>query len=671
MAGTVGTEPENSMNVRCGPDEKPTPDTLPDVSLRPDLPRTPSSLRPVSEGTPSSLRPEPGSVPDTPGSYQFKDEDGRIIYVGKAKSLRNRLNSYFQDPRNLHHRTAQMVATARSVEWIQVDTEVDALMLEYSLIQQHQPRFNVRLRDDKSYPFLAITLLDDWPRAMVMRGKRKRGNRYFGPYGQAYAIRETLDLLLRTFPIRTCSDNKLAEHQRLGRPCLLFHIEQCAGPCVEEVSQDDYDAMVRDLIRFLEGDTDEVVAELTERMQQASADLEFELAARLRDRLQSVQKAIEKQQIAGTRNEDYDVIGLHDDELEASVQVFFVRKGRVMGQRGFMVDKVEELDRPELVARVMERLYHDDNPIGMPKTVFVPDLPNRQDVYEEWLTLQRGSAVEVRVPQRGEKRALHETATANAKESFARHRLKRGSDHNSRARALNELQAHLDLPKPPLRIECYDMSHLQGTDYVGSMVVLEDGLPRKSEYRRFKIRTVDGNDDFAAMEEVLTRRLTNYLEERTKPAHEQGKFAYPPQLLVVDGGKGQLSSAVKVLDELGLRDEIPIASLAKQFEEVFVPGRSDPIRIPRQSEALYLLQRIRDESHRFAITYHRQLRDKRMTRSVLDDIPGLGEKRKKRLVKELGGVRKVKQAELDELKALSWLPEAVAEAVYAKTHGRA
>ncbi len=618
-----------------------------------------------------ALRPEPGSIPDTPGSYQFKDGDGRIIYVGKAKSLRNRVNSYFQDPRNLHHRTAQMVSTAASVEWIQVATELDALRLEYSLSQRHQPRFNVRLRDDKSYPFLAITMLDDWPRAMVMRGKRKRGNRYFGPYGHAYAIRDTLDLLLRTFPIRTCSDNKLAEHQRLGRPCLLFHIEQCAGPCVGEVTTEDYDAMVRDLIRFLEGDTDEVVAELAERMREASTEMEFELAARLRDRLQAVNRAIEKQQIAGTRNEDYDVIGLFDDELEASVQVFFVRKGRVMGQRGFVVDKVEELDRPELIARVMEQLYHEENPIGMPKTVFVPDLPGAVDVYEEWLTQQRGSKVEVRIPQRGEKRSLQETATANARESFNRHRLKRGSDHNSRARALNELQEYLHLPAAPLRIECYDMSHLQGTDYVGSMVVLEDGLPRKSEYRRFKIRTVDGNDDFAAMEEVLTRRLTNYLAERDLPAHEQGKFAYPPQLLVVDGGKGQLTSAVRVLDELGLRDEIPVASLAKQFEEVFVPGRSAPIRIPRQSEALYLLQRIRDESHRFAITYHRQLRDKRMTRSVLDDIPGLGDKRRTRLVKELGGVRRVKQAELEELQALGWLPDAVARAVYDRTHGRA
>ena len=437
-----------------------------------------------------ALRPESGSVPDQPGSYQFKDAGGRIIYVGKAKSLRNRLNSYFQDARNLHPRTLQMLETAASVEWIEVATEVDALMLEYSLIQRHQPRFNVRLRDDKSYPFLSITLRDEWPRAMVMRGKRKRGNRYFGPFGHAHAIRETLDLLLRTFPIRTCSDNKFAEHQRLGRPCLLFHIEQCAGPCVGEISTEDYEGLVRKLIRFLEGDTDDVVKELNARMREASSATEFELAARLRDRLSSVERAIEKRQIAGTRNEDFDVIGLHDDELEASVQVFYVRKGRVMGQRGSIVDKVEDITQPDLIARIIEDLYHQENPIGMPKNVFVPSLPDRRGLYEQWLTKQRGSRGEIRVPMRGDKRALHETATRNAKETFTRHRLKRGTDHNSRARALQELQTHLQLPNAPLRIECYDMSHLQGTDYVGSMVVLEDAVPRKSEYRRFKIRDV-------------------------------------------------------------------------------------------------------------------------------------------------------------------------------------
>ena len=618
-----------------------------------------------------SLRPESGSVPDQPGSYQFKDQAGRIVYVGKAKSLRSRLNSYFQDARNLHPRTVQMLSTATSVEWIEVATEVDALMLEYSLIQRHPPRFNVRLRDDKSYPFLAITQRDEWPRAMVMRGKRKRGNRYFGPFGHAHAIRETLDLLLRTFPIRTCSDNKMSEHQRLGRPCLLFHIEQCAGPCVGEISREAYEDLVSELIRFLEGDTDEVLRDLNKRMQSASSSKEFELAARYRDRLSSVKKAIEKQQIAGTRNEDFDIIGVHDDELEASVQVFFVRKGRVMGQRGSIVDKVEDVTQPDLIARIVEDIYHDENPIGMPKNVFVPALPQRKSLYEEWLTQQRGSRVEIRIPQRGDKRALHETVTKNARESFTRHRLKRGTDHNSRAKALEELQRYLELPNAPLRIECYDMSHLQGTDYVGSMVVLEDALPRKSEYRRFKVRSVEGNDDFAAMEEVLSRRFKNYLDERDSPSAEVTKFAYPPQLLVVDGGKGQLGVAVGVLESLGLREEIPVVALAKQFEEVFLPGRSAPIEVPRGSEALYLLQRIRDESHRFAISYHRQLRNKRMTRSVLDDIPGLGDARRKRLIKEFGGVRKIQQASLDELLALSWLPNSVGVSVHERTQGRA
>ncbi|NNE73470.1 MAG: excinuclease ABC subunit UvrC [Acidimicrobiales bacterium] len=611
-------------------------------------------------------RPPGGTIPDTPGSYQFKDAEGRVIYVGKAKSLRSRLSNYFQ--KHLPARTAAMVAAAETVEWIQVDNEVDALLLEYSLIQRHKPRFNIRYMDDKSYPFLAVTLIDEWPRAMVIRGKRKKGNRYFGPYGHAYAIRETLDLLLRTFPIRTCSDNKFNNHAKLGKPCLLFHIEKCAGPCVGEIEPDEYRDLVDKLLSFLEGDTDDVIADLEAQMEEAAATLEFELAARMRDRLTAVRKAIEKQQMVGTRNEDFDVIGLADDELEAAVQVFFVRKGRVVGRRGFLIDKVEELVGGELVAKVLERLYFDDNPMGEPKTVFVPELPEAQALYEEWLSHSRGSKVAIRVPQRGEKRSLQETVTRNATESFNRHRMKRATDHNSRSRALNELQEYLGLPEAPLRIECYDMSHIQGTDYVGSMVVVEDGLAKKSEYRRFKIKTVDGNDDFAAMEEVLFRRFRNYVEDRAKPVEERGKFAYPPQLLVVDGGKGQLSVARRVLDELDLSDEIPVCSLAKQFEEVFVPGRSESIRLPRQSEALYLLQRLRDESHRFAITYHRQLRDKRMTKSVLDDIPGLGPARKKRLIKEFGGVRKVQAAELEELTRLSWLPEAVATTVYEHLH---
>ncbi len=613
-------------------------------------------------------RPPAGSIPDTPGSYQFKDAQGRVVYVGKARSLRSRLSNYFQNPANLPPRTAQMVAAAETVEWIEVRNEVEALLLEYALIQRHQPRFNVRYRDDKSYPFLAVTTSDEWPRAMVLRGRKRKGTRYFGPYGHAYAIRETLDLLLRTFPIRTCSDNKLQRHERLGRPCLLFHIEKCSGPCVGEIDHEDYDRLVDDLLRFLDGDTDEVVRRLEAEMAEAAEHLEFERAARLRDRLVSVRKAIEKQQMVLDRPEDLDVVGVADDELEAAVQTFFVRKGRVVGRSGFVIDKAEDLTPGELVDRVLERLYSEDPPLGVPKQVLVPTESADPALYERWLSGSRGSAVAVKVPQRGDKRALMETVSQNAREELQRHRLRRAADHNSRARALNELQDRLDLPEAPLRIECYDMSHIQGTDYVGSMVVLTDGLPDKREYRRFKVREVPGNDDFAAMEEVLTRRLTAYLADRDKPVAERGKFSYPPQLLLVDGGKGQLGVAVRVLEELGLDDEIPVAALAKRFEEVFLPGDPEPVRIPRQSEALYLLQRIRDEAHRFAISYHRELRGKRMTTSVLDGIPGLGPTRKKRLVKELGGVRAVQRASLEELQALSWLPDAVARAVHDKTH---
>ncbi|MGE0881233.1 MAG: excinuclease ABC subunit UvrC [Acidimicrobiia bacterium] len=616
-------------------------------------------------------RPPAGTIPDTPGSYQFKDRDGRVIYVGKAASLRQRLSNYFGDPATLHPRTAQMVATAESVEWIEVRNEVEALMLEYNLIKQHRPRFNIRLRDDKSYPFLAVTLDEQWPRAMVMRGRKRKGVRYFGPYAHAYAIRETLDLLLRTFPIRTCSPSKFHQHNRLGRPCLLFHIEKCSGPCVGEIETENYGHLVESLLEFLDGDTEAIVKQLDAEMRSASDALEFEKAARLRDRLTAVNKAIERQQMVADRSEDLDVIGIADDELEAAVQVFYVRKGRVVGRKGFVIDKVEDLTSGALVSRILEELYGEEPPLGVPKQVLVPFDPDDLALYEEFLSIQRGSHVAIRVPMRGDKRELAETVTRNAKEEFTRHRLRRASDHNSRARALNELQDALGLPEAPLRIECYDMAHLQGSDYVGSMVVLEDGLPKKSEYRRFKIKGVAGNDDFAAMEEVLTRRLSAYLDERERPVTERGngRFAYPPQLLLVDGGKGQLSVAERVVRELGLEDEIPIASLAKRFEEVYLPGKSDPVQIARASEALYLLQRVRDEAHRFANSFHRELRDKRMTKSVLDDIEGLGPTRKTRLLKELGGVNAVRRASLEQLNALSWLPEKVATAVYEKLHG--
>jgi excinuclease ABC subunit C len=617
-------------------------------------------------------RPPGGTIPDTPGSYQFKDKDGRVIYVGKAHSLRSRLSNYFVTPTSLPARTAQMVAAAESVEWIQVRNDVEALMLEYNLIKQHRPRFNIRLRDDKSYPFLAITEGDRWPRAMVMRGKKRKDTKYFGPYAHAYAIRETLDLLLRTFPIRTCSDNKFGHHERLGRPCLLFHIEKCTGPCVGEIDEWEYERLVQRLVEFLDGDTQPIVHHLEQQMRAAADSQEYERAARLRDRLASVRKAIEKQTIVTEKPEDLDVIGLAGDELEAAVQIFFVRRGRVVGRKGYVLDLVEDVTPGELVGRVLEGLYAEAEPEAIPHQVLVPDLPDDLDVYREFLCEVRGSNVSVRVPQRGDKRALQETVTQNAKEEFVRHRLRRASDHNARARALTALQDALGLPDAPLRIECFDMSHIQGSDYVGSMVVMEDGLPKKSDYRRFKIKEVPGNDDFAAMEEVLTRRLTALIVERDRAIGDPGrsrKFAYPPNLLVVDGGRGQLSVAQRVVESLGLEEEISVAGLAKRFEEIFVPGQADPIRIPRQSEALYMLQRLRDEAHRFAITYHRQLRGKRMTVSVLDGIKGLGETRKKRLLKELGGIKAVKQAPLEDLLSLTWLPDTVGRAVFAKVHG--
>jgi excinuclease ABC subunit C len=635
--------------------------------------RRPPWSSPPSAGNGSTLgqvvqRPPAGTIPDAPGSYQFKDREGRVIYVGKARSLRSRLSNYFGDPRSLPPRTAAMVASAETVEWIQVRNEVDALLLENSLIKQHRPRFNIRLRDDKSYPFLAVTVSDEWPRPTVMRGRKRKGVRYFGPYGHAYAIRETLDLLLRTFPLRTCSDNKFNRHHRLGRPCLLFHIEKCSGPCVGEVDHETYDRLVGELLDFLDGETDTIVRRLEDQMRSAADNLEYERAARVRDRLTSVRKAIERQQMVAERNEDLDVIGIAEDGLEAAVQAFFVRRGRVVGRKGFVLDKVEDVSPGEMVGDILAHLY-DDPPLGVPRAVLVPTAPDDPQLYQDWLTQLRGSRVEVRVPQRGAKRELQATVTRNATEEFTRHRLRRASDHNARARALNELQDALGLPDPPLRIECYDMSHIQGTDYVGSMVVMEDGLPKKSDYRRFRIRTVPGNDDFAAMEEVLTRRLSAYIDERALPVSERtGKFSYPPQLLLVDGGKGQLNVAVRVLEDLGLDEEIPAAALAKRFEEVYLPGSPDPVRVPRGSEALYLLQRIRDEAHRFAITYHRQLRGKRMTRSVLDDIKGLGPARRKRLTRELGGINAVKRASREDLRALSWLPDGVADAVYDKIH---
>lgn len=617
-------------------------------------------------------RPIPSSIPQEPGSYQFKDADGRVIYVGKAKNLRSRVMSYFGT--GLMERTRQMVDAADSVEWIAVRNEVEALFLEFNLIKRHRPRFNIRLKDDKSYPYLAVTLDEEWPRAMVMRGVKRKGVRYFGPYAHAYAIRETLDLLLRTFPIRTCTQNKFDRHQRLGRPCLYAHIEKCAAPCVGEISPGEYAGLVQELLDFLDGETSPILDRLDKRMHEASDALEFERAARLRDQIVSVRKAIERQQMVDAKEEDYDAIGIVEDPLEASVQVFLVRKGRVVGRKGLVLDKVEDVTRPELVGRLLELLYGDagsSSAIEVPREILVPDEPDDRALYEEFLTEMRdtgrGGKVRVRVPQRGAKRALLEMVTQNAQEAFARHKLRRASDHNARARALVALQDALGLPEAPLRIECYDISNLQGTEIVASMVVMEDGLPKRSDYRRFKLRHQDGQDDFASMEEVLTRRFKRYLEERDQGARSGKRFAYPPNLVLIDGGKGQLGAAVRVLDELGL-DDIAVASLAKKFEEVYLPDESDPVRIRRDSEALYLLQQVRDEAHRFAITYHRQLRGKKMTTSVLDDVAGLGPTRKARLLKEFGSVKRLRSVPEEDLVALSWLPDQVAKAVYERLH---
>jgi excinuclease ABC subunit C len=609
-------------------------------------------------------RPEAGSIPTSPGVYMFLDASRRVIYVGKAKSLRARISNYFAA--DLHPRTAAMVEAAADLEWIVVANEVAALQLEVTLIKEHRPRYNVRYRDDKSYPYLAVTLDEEFPRARVMRGRKRKGVRFFGPYAHAYAIRDTLDLLLRTFPMRTCSQGVFDRCHRRGRPCLLFHIERCAGPCVGAVEPEEHRRIALELCNFLDGDTKPVLDRLESEMQAAASKEEYEHAAKLRDQLDNVRKAIEKQQMVSSKRENMDVIGMVEDELEAAFQVFFVRGGRVTGRKGYVVDKVEDLDTEELVAGFVERIYLDAE---VPKQVLVPVEPAEHDLIESWLAAERGTNVSLRVPRRGEKRALLETVTQNAKEQFAQHRLKRSSDFAARSRQLKELQDQLGLEDAPLRIECFDISNTGPTEAVGSMVVFEDGLPKRSDYRRFAIKWSQGQDDFANMGEVIRRRFQRYLEEkdgdRNDPARR--KFAYPPNLVVIDGGKGQLNRAVEVMSELGIND-VSVVSLAKRMEEVFVPGRSEPIVIPRGSESLYLLQQLRDEAHRFAITYHRNRRGKRMTQSVLDSIAGLGEVRRKKLLRHFGSVKRIREASLEDLYEVQGIPKGVAEAVYDALH---
>jgi excinuclease ABC subunit C len=616
-------------------------------------------------------RPKPEAIPDRPGVYLFRDRDGRVIYVGKAISVRKRTASYFQPMRNLHPRTAAMVEASAALEWMLVPSEVEALQLEYNLIKQHRPRYNVRYRDDKSYPWLAVPLADEIPRPRVERGAKRKGTRYFGPYAHAYAIRETLDLLLRTFPMRTCSQGVFDRHRRLGRPCILFDISKCSGPCVGNISPEDHRRIVEDFVAFMDGRTRPTLQRLEAEMRQAAEQLNFELAARLRDQLGSVRKAMERQQMVSSSPEDFDIAAFAEDDLEAAVQVFFVRRGRVVGRRGFVVDKVEALDTAALAATFVQQLY-GDRADEVPREVFLPVTPEGADALRAWLAGLRGGPVDFRVPRRGEKRALLETVAANAREAFATHKLKRASDFDARARGLKELQEALDLPEAPLRIECYDISNLQGNQVVGSMVVFEDGLPRKSEYRRFEIRSVEGQDDVASLREVLTRRLARLESERDEPQGEpegrRRKFAYPPNLIVVDGGRPQLAAALEAV-RASATPELAVVSLAKRMEEVYLPGSPDPVVIPRTSEALYLLQRVRDEAHRFAIAYHRKLRGRSMTRSVLDGIPGVGETRRRQLVRHFGSARKAAQASLQELEQVPGLGPQLAKVIHEHLHG--
>lgn len=605
------------------------------------------------------IKPRPSEIPDQPGSYQFKDRHGQVIYVGKAKSLRKRVSSYFT--KRTAPRTREMVDQAESVEWIVTDTEVEALLLEYTLIQKQQPRFNIRLRDDKSYPFLALTRSEEWPAAKVVRGRRRKGDQYFGPYAHAYAIRNTLDLLLKTFPVRTCSNAKFNDYAQRGRPCLLADIEKCSAPCVGGVEASVYQEYTDGLAAFLEGDGSGGLRSLTGQMLEASERLEFERAARYRDRISDMEKALARQEMVSARREDFDLLAVHDGELEAAVEVFIVRKGRVTGRYGTIVEKVEDLTPGELTARIIVQRYTAESP---PAEVLVEHEPPDIEVLGEWLETLRGTKVSLRVPQRGAKRRLMETAARNGAEALARHRLRHTSDPNQRAQALRSLQSELGLKDPPLRIECYDISTIQGRHTVGSMVVLEDGLPKRSQYRRFKIKTLSGQDDFAAMEEMLSRRFANYVASLDQAPDETTRFAYPPSLVVIDGGAGQLGRAVKVLAAYDL--DIPVIGLAKKMEEVYRPGVSDTLRIPRDAPALHLLQRARDEAHRFAVEYHRKLRGKSMVDSVLDEVPGIGPGRKKALIKEFGSVKKMRTATLEDLAGS--IPIAVAENLYASLH---
>ncbi len=621
---------------------------------------------------PATYRPRPGEIPTDPGVYRFRDAEGRVIYVGKAKSLRQRLNSYFADLAGLHERTRRMVTTAAGVDWTVVGTEVEALALEYTWIKEFDPRFNVKYRDDKSYPWLAVTVGEEYPRVQVMRGAQRKGVRYFGPYGHAWAIRDTVDTLLRVFPMRSCSGGVFRRARSIGRPCLLGDIGKCAAPCVGRVDADEHRDIVEDFMSFMGGQTSGFTRDLERKMREAAAGQQYELAAKYRDDLGALNRVLEKQTVVLGDGTDADVLGFELDPLEVAVQIFNVRGGRIRGQRGWVADRADDAPLPELVERAVMALYQDAAPAGIPREVLVPAVPADVEALEALLAELRNGPVTVRVPQRGDKKRLLETVGQNAKQVMARHKLKRAGDLTARSQALEEIQESLGLPTAPLRIECYDVSNLQGTEIVASMVVFEDGLPRKSEYRRFTIRH-EGQSDVAAMHEVITRRFERLLKARAEGADAAGidpetgkpkKFAYAPSLVVVDGGPPQVAAAQQAMDELGITD-VALCGLAKRLEEVWVPDDEDPVIMPRTSEGLYLLQRVRDEAHRFAITHHRQRRSKSMVVSELDAVPGLGPTRIKALRKTFGSVKAMRQASVDELAAVPGIGPATAAAIHA------
>jgi excinuclease ABC subunit C len=598
---------------------------------------------------PVTYRPASGTIPDAPGVYRFRDAAGKVIYVGKAKSLRSRLNSYFADPWTMHARTQQMVTSAAGVDWTVVSTEVEALQLEYSWIKEFDPRFNVRYRDDKSYPYLAVTLDEEYPRLQVMRGAKRKGVRYFGPYSHAWAIRETLDLLLRIFPARTCSAGVFKRAGQIGRPCLLGDIGKCSAPCVGRVDAAQHRTIVLEFCDFMAGKTEDMQRRLEKQMYAAADTQEYELAARLRDDLIALKRAMEKQSIVLGDGTDADVVAFADDPLEAAVQVFHVRGGRVRGQRGWIVEKTENLTLGDLVHHFCTQIYGDESVASdVPKEILVPELPGDAEALSEWLVQRRGSRVSLRVPQRGDKKTLMETVARNAGQALAQHKLRRASDLTARGRALEEIEDVLGLASAPLRIECFDISQIQGTDVVASMVVFEDGVARKSDYRRFVIK--GATDDVSAIGEVIRRRFQRMqIEERlTEEDGRPRKFAYPPQLVVVDGGGPQVNAASGVLSELGVTD-VAVCGLAKRLEEVWLPDDPVPVVMSRTSEGLYLLQRVRDEAHRFAIAFHRQRRSARMIASDLDGVPGVGEARRKALLRQFGSVKKLALASVEEI----------------------